>query len=386
MPTLAELSHRRPVADATIPLLRPFMPPEVTQGLPNVLESGWIGEGPRVKEFEEALVPYIGTRRITCVNSGTSAISLALHLAGVDRGDEVITTPMTCAATNLPILHRGAIPRWADIGSANGLIDPASVEELITSRTRAILCVDWLGCPCNYDELTRIAAKHSLPLIADCAQSLGATYKSRFVSALADFSCFSFQAVKTITTGDGGALTTQSDPQSERAKRLRWFGIDRQVKHQSPRPWEYDIVETGYKYHMNDIAAYIGLCQLKYLDQLIHLQRDNAAYFSEYLRNLDGIELLDPPEGSHSSYWLYGLLVRRRDAFIGHMMQHNIQVCPVHQSNLKLSIFKNGGHSPPHVKQFDERLVCIPNGYWVSRDDRERIVHRIRCFSKSSQR
>lgn len=365
-----------------IRLLRPFMAPEVASGIREVLDSGWIGEGPRVEAFERALASHVGTSRIVCVNSGTSAIELALELAGVSQSAEVITSPLTCAATNLPILHRGAIPRWADIDPSNGLINPDSVESLITQKTRAILCVELFGSPCEYDRLTAMAARHGIPLIADCAQSFGATYRGCASGSLADFACFSFQSVKTITTGDGGALVLRSEEDYQLARKLRWFGIDRDARLRSNRSWEYDVSEAGYKRQMNDIAAYIGLCQLPHLHRLLKTQRDNAAYYSESLANLDGVELLRPPAEAVSTHWLYGILVRERERFIEHMGRQAIEVSPVHRSNLKLTVFRNAEVTLPDLERFDDQIVCIPNGYWVSAQNREFIAQQIRRFAE----
>jgi perosamine synthetase len=250
---------------------------DLGRSIAGVLESGWIGEGPAVKEFELALAQRIAAPNATALNSCTSAIQLALRLAGVEPGDEVITTAMTCAATNMPILLAGAMPVWADICPSTGNISPQSISEKITEKTRAIMVVHWGGYPCDMDSIAEIAARKGIPIIEDAAHALGSTYRDKNIGTHADYVCFSFQAIKAITTGDGGALVCREPAALERARSLKWFGIDRDkrvVNDYNIADW--DILEPGYKYQMNDIAATIGLSQLPYLDDVIAQRRHNA--------------------------------------------------------------------------------------------------------------
>ncbi|MBS3125467.1 DegT/DnrJ/EryC1/StrS family aminotransferase [Candidatus Woesearchaeota archaeon] len=197
------------------------------------------------------------------VNSGTAAVHLALDIAGVGPGDEVITTSLTCAATNHAILMQYAKPVFADVQYDTGNIDPEDIEHRITPKTKAVLVVHWAGYPCDMDEINAIAKKHNLPVIEDAAHAMGASYKGKPMGTISDFTCFSLQAIKHITTGDGGILCTNNIQDYQKGIRRRWFGIDR--NHRIPSVLghaDYDIVERGFKYHMNDIAAAIGLAQL----------------------------------------------------------------------------------------------------------------------------
>ncbi|GBD34621.1 UDP-4-amino-4-deoxy-L-arabinose--oxoglutarate aminotransferase [bacterium HR35] len=205
-----------------IPILRPFMPKGIINKLRKVLYSGWIGEGPVVKQFEQALKDYLGNRYIVSVNSGTSALWIAYHLAGIKKGDVVITTPLTCSATNIPLLHLGAKIVWADIDINTGNIDPLDVENKVKKikKVKAIVIVDYGGMPCDMDRLIFISKKYKIPIIEDAAQALGAEYKGIKIGNHNDYVCFSFQAVKTITTVDGGALCLKNRKDYERAKNL----------------------------------------------------------------------------------------------------------------------------------------------------------------------
>ncbi|MEK6967677.1 MAG: aminotransferase class V-fold PLP-dependent enzyme, partial [Nanoarchaeota archaeon] len=211
----------------TIPLFNVFMPVGVMDSLKKTLYSGYLAQGPRVAEFEEKLGKFIGNPRALTVDCGTHAIQLALRLAGVGHGDEVISSPLTCVATNMPILESGAKIKWSDIRADTGNIDPDSIESLISKKTKAILYVHWAGNPANIDEINRIAKKHNLKVIEDAAHAFGAEYKGNRLGNHSDFVMFSFQAIKHLTTGDGGCLFTKNEEDFKRGRALRWFGLDR---------------------------------------------------------------------------------------------------------------------------------------------------------------
>src|SRR5215472_10644213 len=260
------------------------MPPrgELLPALEETLYSGQVGQGPKVAEFEAALAPIVGNRNVLTVNSGTSALQLALRLAGV-RGGSVVTTPMTCSATVLPVLAEGAAPVWADIDPATGNIDPLDAERKLRPGTAAILAVHWGGQPCDMGALLDVGRRHGLPVIIDAAHALGASWSGEPVGApAADFTCFSLQAIKHITTIDGGILTTKDAADYRRGKLLRWYGIDRDAEQADARV-AADIPEWGYKFHMNDVAATIGLAQLEYLPLVVSAHWRNSLFYSEAL-------------------------------------------------------------------------------------------------------
>jgi dTDP-4-amino-4,6-dideoxygalactose transaminase len=365
-----------------IPLFKVHMPESVFEPLKAVLMSGYIGQGPKVDAFEKALVPWVGTPNCLTVNSGTSALHLAMRLAGVERGTEVITSPMTCTATNEPILERGADIVWADIDPWTGNIDPLDVERKITSKTRAIIAVHWGGYPCEIDELLKVARKYNLALIEDAAHSFGSMYKGRPIGSSGAFVAFSFQAIKLVTTVDGGLLVCPSTEDYRRGKLLRWFGIDRETPRVDLR-CENDVAEFGYKMHLSDVLATIGLEQLKYTKGLLDQTRANAKFYDDSLGALRKIKRLRYEADRLSSYWLYTIRVNNREGFQAFMKDKEITVSQVHVRNDVHTAFKAFRRNLPGVDEFTREQVSIPVGWWIGEKEREQISDAIHEWDRS---
>jgi dTDP-4-amino-4,6-dideoxygalactose transaminase len=359
-----------------IPLFKVFMPESVMKPLCEVLRSGYIGEGPRVEQFERELAPWFENENVLTVNNGTAAIQLALRLAGVGFGDEVISTAMTCSATNEPILAMGARIVWADIEPWTGNIDYRDVARKITARTKAIVCVHWGGYPCDLGELNAVAKDNGVKLIEDACHAFGASYHGRAVGSHSDFACFSFQAIKHMTTVDGGVLTCRTKEDCERGRLLRWYGIDRKCKRKDLR-CEADIAEYGYKFHMNDVAATIGLEQLKYVGDTLSRHRRNAAVFDEAYKDLTAVRPLRYASDRLSSYWLYTVRVKDRDRFMEHMKRAGVTVSQVHVRNDLYTMFEDFRTPLPGVDEYTAEQVSIPVGWWLSEEDLERIVNAV---------
>lgn len=352
---------------SVIPLFKVAMSPETPARVAEVLISGYIGQGEQVERFEAALQELLDLPAPPLTtNSCTSAIDLALHLIGAGPGDEVITTPVTCTATNSPIVTRGAIPIWADVDPLTGLIDPADVARKITDKTEAIVAVDWGGALCDYAALKQFG----IPVIQDAAHSLTAGIGG-------DYVCWSFQAIKHLTTGDGGALWC-SPRQLERARLLRWYGLDRRSK--ADFRCEQNIQEAGYKYHMNDIAAAIGLANISGMRELIERHWMNAHEYFLALGNTP--DLKKPPWDRRSSWWLYTLLVEDRQGFISYLADHGIAASPVHARNDTHRAFHFANGPLPGVDYFASRNVAIPVGWWLSTDDRRRIIEAVQTWTR----
>ncbi|HEX4838872.1 MAG TPA: DegT/DnrJ/EryC1/StrS family aminotransferase [Rhabdochlamydiaceae bacterium] len=361
-----------------IPLFKVFMPEEAVEASSEVLRSGYIGQGPRVDLFEEKLKSWFSSPHILTLNSGTSALHLALRLAGVGPGDEVISTPMTCMATNVPILANGARIVWADIDPTTGNISHKSVKEKIGSKTKAIMCVDWAGYPCDLDELQNLAHQRGIKLIQDAAHGFGSKYKDKFVGGIADFTCFSFQAIKHLTTVDGGALVCKNEQAYQRGKLLRWFGINRDGARKDFR-CEEDVFEYGYKFHMNDVSAAIGLAQLNHVRSVLEAHRSNAQFYNEKLSGISsqGLELLNYQSDRSSSYWLYTIKVRDFRPFMEVMKSKGITVSQVHARNDHHTVFKAFKADLPGVDAFVQKQVSIPVGWWITSQEREYIAKAI---------
>jgi dTDP-4-amino-4,6-dideoxygalactose transaminase len=363
-----------------IPLFKVHMPESVLEPLGATLLSGYIGQGARVEEFEQALARWFGSHNILTVNAGTSALQLALRLANVGYGDEVISTPMTCTATNVPILAAGAKVVWADIDPETGNIDPLDVERKLNSKTKAVIAVHWGGYPAEIGELNRIGKQYGVKIIEDAAHAFGATYEGQPIGSHSDFVCFSFQAIKHLTTGDGGAVVCRETESYKRGKLLRWFGIDRESERRDLR-CEEDVREWGYKFHMNDIAATIGLHQLQFVGEVLKRHRENAAYYRQRLSNLRGLTLLNYRQNREGSYWLFTVRVSDRDGFIDHMKRSGIVASKVHARNDSHTVFREFQRTLPGVNEFAAQQVSIPVGWWISEGEREFIADTIerRC-------
>jgi perosamine synthetase len=344
------------------------------------LRSSFLSEGKRVRQFEEALTRALGLPNPVAVNSGTSALHLALEVAGVRRGDEVILPPQTFVASGLAILMCGATPVFADIQPRTGNIDPNSIREHLTPRTKAIMPVHWGGYPCDMDEINAIASEHGLAVVEDAAHALGATYKGRPVGTLSRFTAFSFQAIKHLTTGDGGLVCCLDGVDLRELRRRRWFGIDRERDQPSilgERVYDLDVV--GYKYHLNDLAAAVGLGNLADLPANLARHREIAGRYADRLRNLPGIQLLDEQPDRESSCWLFTILVERREDFVRALKTRGVPTSVVHQRidrNRILGGIRSGLEGQEH---FDSLQVAVPVHAGLSNADVELVIDSIKA-------
>jgi perosamine synthetase len=359
------------------------MPESVMPHLQQTLMGGHIGEGPRVQEFESALAQWLGVKSVVAVNSGTSSLHLALRLAGVGPGDEVVTTPLTCAATNEPILALGGRPVWADVEPSTGNLCADDVARKCSARTKAILAVHWGGYPCDLQALSAVARPRGISLIEDAAHALGSSYQGQRIGGHSDFVCFSFQAIKMLTTGDGGALVCKSAADDARARRLRWFGLDRTLEAGDCR-WEQGIEEHGYKFHMNDIAATIGLEQLRHLDQNLARHQAHAACFDEVLQSFTHVRPLSRSANRQSAHWLYTVRVAHRAKFVAHLSKCGVSASRVHVRNDHYAMFAaSAGAKLPGVDVFDTEQVNIPCGWWLSPGDVSTVVQSLHSYEAS---
>lgn len=343
-----------------------------------VLRSGWIGQGHKVWQLEQELAKKFKNENVLGLSAGTHGLSLALRLAGVKAGSEVITTPLTCTATNMPILMHGGVPVWADVRDDFN-IDPESIKSKITDKTKAIIVVHWGGYPCDMEKISKIAHAHNIKVIEDCAHAYGSTYRDSVIGdcKYSDYAMMSFQAIKHLTCVDGGALFTKSKEDYDRAKLLRWYGIDRESPRKEMR-CEEDIEEFGYKYHMNDVCATVGLANMPIAEENIKTTRDNARYYEEMIPDLDGIELTQIEEDRHSSYWIFTALVEDRTSFAHMMGSNGIAVSRVHERNDKHTCFKIYNSNPlPGLEYIMDKMISIPVGWWVSQEDTEHIIDSI---------
>lgn len=362
-----------------IPVFNTYIAPSAFDKVREALQSTFLSEGRLVKEFEKGLTSELGCIHPVALNSGTSALHLAVVLAGVGPGDEVICPAQTFVATSLVVSQERAVPVFADIQYDTGNIDPASIRNRISKRTKAIIAVHWGGYPCDMDEIHAIAREHNLVVIEDAAHAPGAEYKGKKVGSISDITCFSFQAIKHITTGDGGAICCL-DPEKAHASTVRrWFGIDRAnspVTHVGER--DYNITEVGYKYHLNDYGAALGLANLEGFNQRLEKRRQLAALYRKSLAGVPGLRLFEAREDRKSAYWLFGMHVENRDGFIQALKDWGVTASVIHQGIDRNDIF--GGKKPELVNQrkFDDTQIHIPIHDALNQEDVEYIIDVIK--------
>ena len=384
-----------------IPLFKVFVDKNTHKEVKKTLDSGFIGQGPKVEEFESHLKDYFGTDFISTVNAATSAEHLALHQMkkpidevfegcaskniwpGLEDGDEVLTTPLTCTATNWPILANNLKIKWVDVDEKTLNMDLEDLERKITKKTKVIFVVHWGGYPVDLDKLDEIVRKTEKKfgfkpmIIEDCAHAMGSTYNNKPIGSHGNWCTFSFQAIKHITTGDGGILITPDRESYERSKLLRWYGIDRESNKKDFR-CEEDIKEWGFKFHMNDIAATIGIENFKHLDSIVKKHRDNADFYDKELKDVDKVTLLERKYNHKSSFWIYSMLVDHKDEFMNHMKECGIMVSQVHERNDIHSCVKEFETHLPTLDRITPQLISIPVGWWVTKKDRQYIVDCIK--------
>ena len=313
------------ISEVKVPLFYPFIPKGVEAEVLDTLRSRWIGQGPKVDLFESKFQQqFLGDCKPLAVGSGTDALHLAYLLAGVKAGDEVICPVFTCTATNIPLLYIGARPVFVDIDPGSLNIDVKKIENLINDKTRAISVVHYGGLPCDMDALSALSKKYNVPIIEDAAQAIGASFADRKIGSISDFTVFSFQAIKHITSGDGGLLSIKDPELLEKAKRLRWFGIDRDAKQGGI--WENDIYEVGYKYQMTDLGAAVALAGLNQFDEMFAHRRMLAEKYANGLSSIVDVKIVgktfEEASGCINANWLMTVFAESSEALMIKLRSH----------------------------------------------------------------
>ena len=359
-------------SDEGIVLFHPHMPKKAKQYVCDTLDSRWIGQGPKVDLFE-ARFQSTFSQPGPCVStgSGTDALHLAYLLAGIKPGDEVLVPLFTCTATNLPLLYIGAKPVFVDVDPRTLNISVEDMRRKISERTKAIVCVHYGGLPCDMDAIGALAREYSIPVIEDAAHALGARYNGRPIGSISEFTMYSFQAIKLLTTGDGGLLTFLDDSLAPLAKRLRWFGIDRSDKQKGI--WENEIREVGYKYQMTDIGAAIGLAGLEEIDETMRYRRALYRRYVENLTGLDYVQIVDDfdPRKEHAA-WLFSILVERRVECQLKLRSRRVESGQTHYRNDRYSVFDCHEHFPA-MDSIDDKYLILPLHTHMNLGDVDRI-------------
>ena len=363
-------------------LFYPYIPKKSLKILKKTLSTRWIGQGPMVDKFEKKFSDiFLGGKECVSTGSGTDALHLAYLLAGIKKNDEVITPVFTCTATNIPLLYIGAKIKFADVDPKTMNICIASLKKLISKKTKAIVCVHYGGIPCDMSEIRKLAKKYKIKVIEDAAQALGAEYNNKKIGDISDFTTFSFQAIKHITTGDGGMLCIKDSKLVDVAKRMRWFGIDRKKKQLGV--WENDVKEIGYKYQLTDLGASIGYQGLLDFKKILsHRIKINDIYLKNLSKNPNIICIHDHDRKKKSAAWLFTILTKKKDYLQKKLREKNIETNQVHFRNDKYSIFKKftKNQNYKNMDKIEDQYLVLPIHTKVSTKDAEYICKLINSY------
>jgi UDP-4-amino-4,6-dideoxy-N-acetyl-beta-L-altrosamine transaminase len=356
-----------------------------------VLENEWITTGPKVGEFEQSLCNYIKCKYAVAVNSGTSGLDIALQALDFPAGSEIITTPFTFMATSNAILYNRCTPVFADIKKETRNLDPSEIRRKITDKTQAIIFVDFAGHPCDMIEIQEIAEEHNLALIDDACHALGAKYHNRKVGTFADMTVFSFHPVKHITTGEGGAVVTNSEKLYQNMCMLRNHGIDKSAleRHLSDSAWAYDMKFLGKNYRITDFQAALGNSQLKRLDEFIKRRRHLAGYYTELLQEVPGLELPVILPRVHHAWHLYTVLIKHgaRDAVFRQLRKEgigvNVHYIPVYRFSYYRKNFPADPKNFPITETVYKEIITLP--LFPKMDDKDvlRVVRSLKTALSS---
>jgi len=363
-----------------IPMFLPFVSGKAIARAAAILQTTFIGAGDTVKEFEDAIEKRFGFKGLLTIN-GTCALRLALAIAGVGPGDEVISVSQTCTATNTPILEQYAIPQFADIQFDTGNIDPNDIEHRITEKTKAIMCVHWAGYPCDLDEIHTIAKKYNLPVIEDAAHALGARYHGQNIGAISEYTMFSFGAIKHLTTVNGGMLVVSDKDKFQEAIQRRWCGIDRDKRKPSEDwPGYYDWQQSipGYNYVSTNVNAAIGLGNLPYFDDVFTHREKLANFYQQELASVPGLRLFQYKGDRRCAWWLFTIHVENRRAFHDMMKFKGIETSVCHVRNDIYPVFGGRRNDMPNLDKYQDTYICIPMHQGITDDNAQYIVDSIK--------
>lgn len=374
-----------PVREALLPYGRQTLTEADVAAATEVLRSDWLTTGPKVAEFEEAIADYVDARHGVSFSSGTAALHAAVLAAGLEPGDEAITTPLTFCATANAALYGGGTPVFADVRDETLTIDPKEVERRITPKTKAVLPVDYAGQPADLDALLALADRHELLVIEDAAHALGAKYRSRMVGSISHMSVFSFHAVKHLTTGEGGMVTTNNSDFAQRLREVRNHGIDSDARtRQAAGHWHYEMTTLGFNYRLTDIACALGLAQLPRLSANLARRRAIAARYGKALATVPSLTLPIVAADVTSAWHLYPVRVDASidraevfNALRAEGLGVNVHYIPVHLHPYYRSRFGYRGGEFPIAETASRRLISLPMFHGMTDEDVDDVIFAV---------
>ncbi|HWA15629.1 MAG TPA: DegT/DnrJ/EryC1/StrS family aminotransferase [Gemmatimonadales bacterium] len=369
-----------PTTEKAITFFHTTVTPRAMELVAEVLRTGWLNEGEITKQFEAELARLLRVANPVALNSGTAALHLALELANIQAGDEVIIPPQTFVATGLVVLQMRAKPVFCDIDPWTGNLDPASLQRCLTPKTRAIIPVHWGGYPCEMDEIHAFAAAHRLTVIEDAAHALGATYKGRPIGSISRYTAFSFQAIKHLTTGDGGLLCCPDPKDAEQARIRRWFGIDRSDMRRSILGDRgFDIASLGFKYHMNNVAAAIGLGNLEAFPATLARRQAITSRYRAAFASTPGLHLLRWKDDRTHAWWVFTIRVDERENFVRALQGRGVPATVVDLSIDRNSVLGGLRTDLPGQTEFNANQIALPCHEGLSDNDVDRVIAAVQA-------
>lgn len=379
----------KPIREGYLPYGRQWVDEEDIQAVVDVLRGDYLTTGPTIKEFEREIANYVGAKYSVAFANGTAALHGACFAAGIGQSDEVITSPLTFAASANCILYQNGTPVFADIDPRTYNIDPQTIRELITERTKAIIPVDFTGLPVDLDAINEIAQKYNLIVIEDAAHALGSIYKGKKIGSLSDMTMFSFHPVKHITTGEGGIITTNNEEYYQKLIQFRTHGITREANKliNNHEPWYYEMQFLGYNYRITDIQAALGISQLKKLAKFIEIRNNYAQTYNHAFQDIEEIVCPVQPEDVFSSWHLYvirlnleKLTVRRNEIFKALLKENigvNVHYIPVYFHPYYQRLGYPKGLCANAEKLYEE-MITLPLFPAMSKQDINDVTHAVK--------
>jgi len=366
-----------------LPVSRPSIGTDELEEIRKVFETGWLGLGSTVFEFENKLKEYFPAQNVIAVNTGTTALHLALDAIGIKEGDEVIVPSLTFCASIQVITALKAVPVFCEVDPGTLNMDIEDARRLITPRTKAIMPVHYCGNACDMDALLSIGKEHNIPIVEDAAHAFGSSYKGKKIGSFGDVTCFSFDPIKNITCGEGGAVVLADDMTAEEMRRKRILGIDKDTWHRyrNERSWFYEVTTQGYRYHMSNINAAIGLAQLKKLDMFIEKKRKIVKTYNDSFRGVKGISILNwNLEETAPFTYIIRVADGRRDEMMDYLQKKGIGAGVHYIANHIQPYFSRYTRPMPITEKTWKEILTLPLYYDMTDDDVNLVIRSVREF------